>query len=120
MTRRQQLHFMKILTQWREALTYSVESEQVKEREKMKSLPDPVDQGGQESVFHNELRARDRERQLQQKITSALEKIKSGDYGYCETCGVAIGIRRLEARPIATQCVDCKERDEIRERQLGR
>lgn len=120
MTRRQQLHFMKILTQWREALTYSVENEQVKEREKMKSLPDPVDQGGQESVFHNELRARDRERQLQQKITSALEKINSGDYGYCETCGVAIGIRRLEARPIATQCVDCKERDEIRERQLGR
>lgn len=120
MTRRQQLHFMKILTLWREALTHSVESEQAKEQEKMKSLPDPVDQGGQESVFHNELRARDRERQLQQKIASALDKIKSGDYGYCETCGVAIGIRRLEARPIATQCVDCKERDEIRERQLGR
>ena len=120
MTRRQQNHFLNILTQWRDALTSSVETETTTEHEKSKNLPDPVDQGTKESVFHSQLRARDRDRQLISKIVGAIGKIKSGDYGYCETCGVAIGIRRLEARPIATQCVDCKQRDEIREKQLGR
>ena len=66
-----------------------------------------------------ELRSRDRESKLIKKISEALERIDSGDYGYCRTCGVEIGVQRLEARPTAELCVDCKTLDEIREKQLG-
>jgi DnaK suppressor protein len=83
------------------------------------NFPDPNDRATQESEFSLELRTRDRERRLIKKIEDALSDIDSGDYGYCETCGVEIGIRRLEARPTATQCIDCKTLDEIRERQMG-
>ncbi len=80
------------------------------------NVPDPVDQGTNEGIFEGELRTRDRERQLLKKIAEALESIKTEDYGYCEDCGIEIGLGRLEARPIATKCVDCKERDEKREK----
>jgi DnaK suppressor protein len=83
------------------------------------NFPDPNDRATQESEFSLELRTRDRERRLIKKIEDALSNIDSGDYGYCETCGVEIGIRRLEARPTATQCIDCKTLDEIREKQMG-
>ncbi|MDP3361038.1 MAG: TraR/DksA C4-type zinc finger protein, partial [Methylobacter sp.] len=66
-----------------------------------------------------ELRTRDRERRLIKKIDEALKEIESGDYGFCESCGIEIGIRRLEARPTATLCIDCKTLDEIREKQMG-
>jgi DnaK suppressor protein len=83
------------------------------------NFPDPNDRATQESEFSLELRTRDRERRLIKKIDDALKEIDSGDYGYCETCGIDIGIRRLEARPTATLCIDCKTLDEIREKQMG-
>jgi DnaK suppressor protein len=83
------------------------------------NFPDPNDRATQESEFSLELRTRDRERRLIKKIEDAIKEIDSGDYGYCETCGIEIGIRRLEARPTATLCIDCKTLDEIRERQMS-
>ena len=79
----------------------------------------PTDRATQESEFSLELRTRDRERKLIKKIDEALGNVDAGEYGYCESCGVEIGIRRLEARPTATQCIDCKQLDEIREKQMG-
>ncbi|NIP72833.1 MAG: RNA polymerase-binding protein DksA, partial [Gammaproteobacteria bacterium] len=83
------------------------------------NFPDPNDRATQESEFSLELRTRDRERKLIKKIDEALDSIDTGEYGYCESCGVEIGIRRLEARPTAALCIDCKTLDEIRERQMG-
>jgi len=83
------------------------------------NFPDPNDRATQESEFAMELRARDRERKLIKKIDESLDNLNTGDYGYCDVCGIEIGLRRLEARPTATQCIDCKTLDEIRERQMG-
>jgi DnaK suppressor protein len=83
------------------------------------NFPDPNDRATQESEFSLELRTRDRERKLIRKIEKTLEQIDADEYGYCEACGVEIGIRRLEARPTATLCIDCKTLDEIREKQMG-
>ena len=80
--------------------------------------PDPNDRATQESDMSLELRSRDRERKLIRKIDSTIALLESGDYGYCDKCGVEIGIARLEARPTATLCVDCKTLDEIREKQI--
>ena len=80
--------------------------------------PDPIDRASQEEGFNLELRTRDRERKLLKKIEQALDKIDKGDYGFCEDCGAEIGIRRLEARPTAVKCIDCKTFEEIKERQL--
>ena len=81
------------------------------------NFPDPADRASQEEEFSLELRTRDRERKLIKKIDSTMELIEADDYGYCDACGVEIGIRRLEARPTATLCVDCKTLDEIKEKQ---
>lgn len=81
---------------------------------------DPNDRASQESDVSLELRNRDRERKLIKKIEEMLAKIGSGDYGYCENCGIEIGLSRLEARPTATLCIDCKTLDEIREKQVAR
>ncbi|MFQ5488968.1 MAG: RNA polymerase-binding protein DksA, partial [Gammaproteobacteria bacterium] len=81
------------------------------------NFPDPNDRASQESEFALELRTRDRERKLIKKIDESLAKLDSLDYGYCDVCGVEIGIRRLEARPTANLCIDCKTLDEIREKQ---
>jgi DnaK suppressor protein len=83
------------------------------------NFPDPNDRASQESDFTMELRTRDRERKLIKKIEESTKMLGSEDYGYCESCGVKIGIRRLEARPTATLCIDCKTLDEIREKQKG-
>ena len=83
------------------------------------NFPDPNYRATQESEFSLELRTRDRERRLIKKIDDSLKEIESGDYGFCESCGIEIGIRRLEARPTATLCIDCKTLDEIREKQMG-
>jgi DnaK suppressor protein len=83
------------------------------------NFPDPNDRATQESEFSLELRTRDRERRLIKKIDDALKEIESGDYGFCESCGIEIGIRRLEARPTASLCIDCKTLDEIREKQMS-
>ncbi|MEO6422299.1 MAG: RNA polymerase-binding protein DksA [Candidatus Nitrotoga sp.] len=81
---------------------------------------DPNDRASQESDMTLELRNRDRESKLIKKINEMLAKIKSGDYGYCESCGIEIGLNRLEARPTATLCIDCKTLDEIREKQVAK
>ena len=83
------------------------------------NFPDPADRAAQEEEFSIELRTRDRERKLIRKIDDTHERLEQGDYGYCDSCGIEIGLRRLEARPTAEKCVDCKSLDEIRERQLG-
>jgi len=80
---------------------------------------DPNDRASQESEMTLELRNRDRESKLIKKINEILAKINSGDYGYCENCGIEIGLNRLEARPTATLCIDCKTLDEIREKQVA-
>ena len=79
-------------------------------------MADPNDCATQEETFSLELRTRDRERKLLKKIEEALQKIEDEEYGYCDTCGVEIGVRRLEARPTATLCIDCKTLDEIKEK----
>lgn len=83
------------------------------------NFPDPNDRASQESEFSLELRTRDRERKLIKKIDEATSRLDNGEYGFCDACGVEIGIRRLEARPTATLCIDCKTLDEIREKQRG-
>ncbi|MGP0011351.1 RNA polymerase-binding protein DksA, partial [Pseudomonas sp.] len=84
------------------------------------NFPDPADRASQEEEFSLELRARDRERKLIKKIDKTLQLIEDEEYGWCESCGVEIGIRRLEARPTADMCVDCKTLAEIKEKQVGK
>jgi len=83
------------------------------------NVPDPADRASQEEEFSLELRARDRERKLIKKIDETLQLIEDNEYGWCDSCGVEIGIRRLEARPTATLCIDCKTLAEIKEKQIG-
>ena len=112
-------HFAQILKKWRSELMEEVDRTVHHMQDDAANFPDPNDRATQESEFSLELRTRDRERKLIKKIEEAIKNIEAGDYGYCETCGVEIGIRRLEARPTATQCIDCKTLDEIREKQMG-
>lgn len=112
-------HFREILQNWKRELMEEVDRTVHHMQDEAANFPDPNDRATQESEFSLELRTRDRERKLIKKIDEALGSIEADDYGYCETCGVEIGIRRLEARPTATQCIDCKTLDEIRERQMG-
>jgi len=115
----QQDHFRVILQAWKRELMEEVDRTLHHMQDEAANFPDPNDRASQESDFSLELRTRDRERKLLKKIDEALSALDAGDYGYCESCGVEIGIRRLEARPTASQCVDCKTLDEIRERQMG-
>ncbi len=115
----QLLHFSTILNNWKKELMHEVDRTVLHMQDDAANFPDPNDRATQESEFSLELRTRDRERRLIKKIDDALKDIESGDYGYCETCGIEIGIRRLEARPTATLCIDCKTLDEIREKQMG-
>lgn len=112
-------HFAAILNKWKSELMMEVDRTVHHMQDEAANFPDPNDRATQESEFSLELRTRDRERKLIKKIDEALKEIESGNYGYCETCGIEIGIRRLEARPTATLCIDCKTLDEIREKQLG-
>ena len=112
-------HFSDILNNWKAELMQEVDRTVHHMQDEAANFPDPNDRATQESEFSLELRTRDRERRLIKKIEESLKDIESGDYGYCETCGIEIGIRRLEARPTATLCIDCKTLDEIREKQLG-
>lgn len=112
-------HFSDILNKWKSELMEEVDRTVHHMQDDAANFPDPNDRATQESEFSLELRTRDRERKLIKKIEESLKNIENGDYGYCETCGVEIGIRRLEARPTATLCIDCKTLDEIREKQMG-
>lgn len=112
-------HFRRILQTWKDELMQEVDRTVHHMQDEAANFPDPNDRATQESEFSLELRTRDRERKLIKKIEEAMENLERNDYGYCETCGVEIGLRRLEARPTATQCIDCKTLDEIREKQIG-
>lgn len=115
----QQDHFRHILTQWKQHLMEEVDATVGHLKDEHELYSDPLDQAAQEEEFRLELRARDRERRLIKKIEQSIDDLKKGDYGYCEDCGAEIGIRRLEARPTATKCIDCKTYQEIREKQTG-
>ncbi len=112
-------HFRHILTGWRKELMEEVDRTVHHMKDEAANFPDPNDRATQESEFTMELRTRDRERKLIKKIAESLDALDEGEYGYCESCGIEIGIRRLEARPTATLCIDCKTLDEIREKQRG-
>jgi DnaK suppressor protein len=119
MSPEQEAHFRGLLQEWKRQLMEEVDRTVHHMQDEATNFPDPNDRATQESEFSLELRARDRERKLIKKIDEALERIDDHDYGYCEACGVEIGVRRLEARPTATLCIDCKTLDEIREKQRG-
>ena len=118
MSAKQLRHFEEILNLWKKQLMQEVDRT-IYDLQEVSNYPDPVDRASQEEEFNLKLRERDRERKLLKKIDEALGRIKSGDYGYCDECGSEIGIRRLEARPTATQCIECKTVAEIREKQIG-
>jgi len=115
----QEAHFRRILDAWKKELMEEVDRTVHHMQADAANFPDPNDRATQESEFALELRTRDRERKLIKKIDEAQLRLDNRDYGFCESCGVEIGIRRLEARPTATQCIDCKTLDEIREKQMG-
>ena len=119
MNERQLEHFRKLLLTWKTELMEEVDRTMSYMRDEAANFPDPADRASQEEEFSLELRTRDRERKLIKKIDSTIEQIDADDYGFCEACGVEIGIRRLEARPTATLCVDCKTLAEIKEKQVG-
>ena len=112
-------HFRQILMLWKNQLMEEVDRTVHHMQDDAANFPDPLDRASQENDFSIELRARDRERKLIKKIDDAIERIDNGEYGYCIDCGAEIGIGRLEARPTATQCIDCKTIEEIREKQTG-
>ncbi|EAQ32370.1 MULTISPECIES: RNA polymerase-binding protein DksA [Idiomarina] len=111
-------HFRKILEEWRRQLRQEVDRTVHHMKDEAANFPDPVDRAAQEEEFSIELRTRDRERKLIKKIEKTLQKIEEDDFGFCDSCGIEIGIRRLEARPTADLCVDCKTLAEIKEKQM--
>ncbi|MEO8444078.1 MAG: RNA polymerase-binding protein DksA [Gammaproteobacteria bacterium] len=119
MSSAQQDHFRKILTAWKRELMEEVDRTVHHMQDEASNFPDPNDRATQESEFGLELRTRDRERKLLKKIDSALERIEDGSYGYCEETGEEIGLKRLEARPVATLSLEAQERREMAERQYG-
>ena len=112
-------HFRNILQNWKRSLMEEVDRTVHHMQDEAANFPDPADRASQEEEFSLELRARDRERKLIKKIDETLELIEENEYGWCDSCGVEIGIRRLEARPTATLCIDCKTLAEIKEKQIG-
>jgi len=119
MNEEQIAHFRDILLTWKRELMEEVDRTVHHMQDDAANFPDPNDRATQESEFSMELRARDRERKLIKKIDESIRNLDNDEFGYCEACGVEIGIRRLEARPTATLCIDCKILDEIREKQMG-
>ena len=118
MNEKQREHFRGILLQWKQQLMTEVDRTLNHMQDEAANFPDPNDRATQESEFTLELRTRDRERKLIKKIDEAITSLDE-DYGFCEACGIEIGIQRLEARPTATLCYDCKVLDEIREKQMS-
>ena len=110
-------HFRGILLNWRGELVDEVTRTVSHMKDEAANFPDPADRATQEEEFSLELRTRDRERKLIKKIDSTLDRLQSDDYGYCDACGIEIVVQRLESRPAATLCIDCKTLAEIKERQ---
>ncbi len=113
-------HFRGILLAWKHELMQKVDETVHHMQDESGNIPDPNDRASQESDFTMELRTRDRERRLIKKIESSINHLDDGEYGFCNNCGEDIGIRRLEARPTADLCIDCKTLDEIREKHVTR
>lgn len=111
-------HFKQILTAWLFELTDEASKTVHNIQDETANHPDPTDRASQETSMALELRGRDRDRKLIKKIETSIVFLSSGDFGYCENCGEEIGLKRLEARPTASLCIDCKTLDEIREKQI--
>ena len=120
MNKDQLAHFRKMLDSWKAELSQDIDSTLHSMQDEQTVFADPNDRATQESDMALELRNRDRERKLIKKINETIAKIEGGDYGYCDACGVEIGLDRLQARPTASLCIDCKTLEEIRERQLAK
>ena len=120
MNDKQLAHFRKMLEAWKAELSQDIDTTLHSMQDEQTVFADPNDRATQESDMALELRNRDRERKLIKKINETIVKIDSGDYGYCESCGVEIGLDRLQARPTATLCIDCKTLEVIRERQVAK
>jgi DnaK suppressor protein len=119
MSKEQLDHFREILSSWKQDLMQEVDRTMLHMKDEAANFPDPNDRATQESEFSLELRTRDRERKLIRKIDEALKRIEDGSYGYCLETGEPIGVKRLEARPVATLSVEAQERRERREKQFG-
>ena len=119
MNPQQEEHFRKILNAWKRELMEEVDRTVHHMQDEAANFPDPNDRATQESEFSLELRTRDRERKLIKKINSTIDRLDARDYGWCDSCGIEIGIRRLEARPTADLCIDCKTLEEIKEKQMA-
>ena len=111
-------HFRQILSAWRTQLREEVDRTVTHMKDDASNFPDPVDRAAQEEEFSLELRTRDRERKLIKKIEKTLKRIEDDDFGFCDSCGIEIGIKRIEARPTADLCIDCKTMAEIKEKQM--
>ena len=120
MSSRQLAHFRTILQTLKSELMQDIERTVHTMQDEATVFADPNDRASQETDIAIELRNRDRERKLIKKIDETIARIESGDYGYCNSCGVEIGTKRLEARPTATLCIDCKTLEEVRERQVAK
>lgn len=120
MNQRQLAHFRKMLDEMKRDLSQDIDRTVHTMQDEATIFADPNDRASQESDMSLELRSRDRERKLIKKIDETIARIDGGEYGYCESCGVEIGLKRLEARPTATLCIDCKTLDELRERQVAK
>jgi DnaK suppressor protein len=120
MNKRQLGHFRKLLNEWKSDLGLDIDRTVHTMQDEATIFADPNDRATQESDMALELRNRDRERKLIKKIDEIIAKIDAGEYGYCESCGVEIGLKRLLARPTATLCIDCKTLEEMRERQVAK
>ncbi len=120
MNANQLAHFRRILEETRKELSQDIDRTVHTMQDEATVFADPNDRASQESDMALELRNRDRERKLIKKIDETIARIDDDDYGFCDKCGVEIGLKRLEARPTATLCLDCKELDEMRERQVAR
>jgi DnaK suppressor protein len=118
MSSEQLAHFHNILSAWKRELMFEVDRTVHHMQDEAANFPDPNDRATQESEFGLELRTRDRERKLLRKIESALSRIEDGSYGWCDETGEEIGLKRLEARPVATLCLEAQERRELAERQF--
>jgi DnaK suppressor protein len=115
----QMAHFREILVKWQQSLVEEVNRTVGHMQEDASNFSDPADRATQEEEFTLELRARDRERKLIRKIEKTIKRLDDDDYGFCDACGIEIGLQRLEVRPTAELCIDCKATQEIKEKQLA-
>ena len=120
MNDRQLAYFRKMLEEMKRELSQDIDRTVHTMQDEATIFADPNDRASQEADMSLELRNRDRERKLIKKIDETIQRIDSGEYGYCDSCGVEIGLKRLEVRPTATLCIDCKTLDEMRERQVAK